>query len=190
MYPLLRDVSHPLIHFLTNPGRSPKRRGKETMGVLRAIGLIVVGLLTFHNMAVDAISKQQKEDPSSKAGLQISLVAPNSRYKRNERIKLHVMLTNVSYKDLYVLGSLEWGESASLLLHVRDASGKDIEPRAFPDSQIFVDTDDASSFLKFRPNHFLGTSLVSDVKFLNIAKPENIRCMSNTFPRYRIGLCR
>lgn len=141
------------------------------MRVFLALCLTVVGVFTFNKSNTTATPQDQNADPSHKEGLQISLLAPKHRYKRNEKIKLHVILTNVSYKDLYVLGFLEWGFNASLLLHVRDASGKEIEPTAFPDSQIFVDPDDESTFLRLRPNHFIGTTFVSDLKFLNINKP-------------------
>jgi hypothetical protein len=141
------------------------------MRVFLALSLSVVGILTFHDKATNAISQRQKTDASYKEGLQISVVAPKRRYKRNEKIKLQVILTNISYKNLYVLGALEWGYNASLLLHVRDASGKVIEPMAFPDTQVFVDPNDESGFVQLRPNHFLGTNLVSDLKFLNMTKP-------------------
>jgi len=132
---------------------------------------LIVVIFTLNNTVIKATRQAQKADPSYKEGLQISLLAPKRRYKRNEKIKLHVMLTNVSYKDLYVLGSLDWGYNASLLLHVRDASNQEIEPTAFPDSQIFVDPNDESAFLRLRPNHFVGTTFVSDLKFLNMNKP-------------------
>ena len=140
------------------------------MRVFLALGLIVIGIITL-NTETRAISCQQKQDSSYNEGLQVSLNGPNHRLKRNDKIKLQVLLTNISYKSFFVLGSLEWGYNASLLLHVRDASGKEIKPTALPDTQIFVDPNDESEFLKLRPNHFVGTSLVSDLKFLNITQP-------------------
>jgi hypothetical protein len=133
--------------------------------------LIIAGASILNHTGAKAISQKGKTDPSYKEGLQISLVTPKLTYKRNEKLKLQVMLTNVSYKNLYVLGSLEWGYNASLLLHVRDASGKEIEPKAFPDTQVFVDPNDQSTFVKLQPNHFLGTNFVSDLDFLNLTKP-------------------
>ena len=141
------------------------------MRLFLAFCLIIVAILTLNNTATRATKQDQQADPSYKEGLQISLLTPKHRYNLNEKLKLHVMLTNVSYKDLYVLGSLEWGDNASLLLHIRDASSKEIEPTAFPDSQIFVDPNDESAFVRLRPNHFLGATFVSDLKFLNITKP-------------------
>ena len=67
------------------------------MKVFLALGLTVVGIFTLNNTATRATQQDQKADPSYKEGLQISLLAPKHRYKRNEKIKLHVMLTNVSY---------------------------------------------------------------------------------------------
>ena len=141
------------------------------MRVFLALCLTVIGILAFNKPATTAIAQQQKQDSSSKAGLQISLQGPNHPLKRNDKIKLQVLLTNVSYRSFYVLGSLEWGHNASLLFHVRDASGKEIEPTAFPDTQITLDPDDESEFLKLRPKHFVGTSLVSDLRFLNMNQP-------------------
>ena len=141
------------------------------MRVFLALGLTVVAILTLNNTTINAIAQHQKADASSKEGLQISLVTPKRQYKRNEKLKLLVMLTNVSNKNLYVLGSLEWGYNASLLLHIRDASGRDIEPTAFPDTQVFVDPDDPNAFLRLQPSHFVGTNFVSDLKFLNVTKP-------------------
>lgn len=141
------------------------------MRVFPVLGLTLIGVLALNSTDAAAIAQQQKQDPSSKAGLQISLHGPNHPLKRNDKIKLQVLLINVSYRSFYVLGALEWGYNASLLFHVRDMSGKAIEPTALPDTQIIVDPNDESEFLKLRPNHFIGTTLVSDLKFLNISQP-------------------
>ena len=89
------------------------------------LGLILVTLLTLGNLRTRADQQKQNNDPSTKEGLQISLISPKVRYRRSEKIKLHVMLNNITSKNIYVLGSLGWGYNASLLLHVRDASGKE-----------------------------------------------------------------
>jgi hypothetical protein len=141
------------------------------MRVFLGLSLTVVGIFALNNAVTRANQQDQKAGSTYKEGLQLSLLAPRHRYKLSEKIKLHVMLTNVSYKSVYVLGSLEWGYNASLLLHIRDSSSKEIEPKAFPDSQIFVDPNDESAFVKLHPNHFVGTTFVSDLKFLNIHKP-------------------
>ena len=135
------------------------------------VGLILVTLVSLGNIRTTANQQKQNNDPSTKEGLNISLISSKVKYRRTEKIKLHVMLNNVTSKNIYVLGSLGWGYNASLLLHVRDASGKEIDPEGFPDDQTFVDPLDESAFVKLPPRQFIGTNVVSDLKFLNMNKP-------------------
>ena len=134
-------------------------------------GLILVTLLSLGNIRTRANQQKQNNDPSTKESLNISLISPKVKYKRGEKIKLHVMLNNITSQNLYVLSSLGWGYNASLLLHVRDASGKEIDPEGFPDDQTFVDPLDESTFVKLPPRQFIGTNLVADLEFLNMNKP-------------------
>jgi len=135
------------------------------------IGLILVALLSSGNIRTTVAQQKQNNDPSTKEGLQISLILPKLKYRRGEKIKLHVMLSNTTPENIYVLGSLGWGHNASLFLHVRDAAGKEIDPQGFPDDQTFVDPLDESSFVKLPPRQFIGTNLMSDLRFLNMNKP-------------------
>jgi hypothetical protein len=134
------------------------------------LGLILVTLLSLGNIRTGANQQKENDDPSTKEGLKISLISPKVKFRRSEKIMLHVMLSNITSKNLYLLGSLGWGYNASLLLHVRDAAGKEIDPEGFPDDQTFVDPLDESTFVKLPPRQFIGTSLVSDLKFLNMNK--------------------
>jgi hypothetical protein len=63
------------------------------------------------------------------------------------------------------------GYSASLVLHVRDASGKKIEPVVVFDAQTFTSPDDKGAFLKQRPNHMVGATFFSPLKFLSLTRP-------------------
>jgi len=78
---------------------------------------------------------------------------------------------NSGEKDVFVLGTLEWGHSASLLFHILDAEGKEIRPRAFPDDQTFVARGDNSAFVKLHESHFLGTNFYAPLDLLGIDKP-------------------
>src|SRR5437762_9658149 len=103
------------------------------MRVILVLGLTFAVMASPNNQATKPTQRDEKPNVRQKAeGLQVSLAAPKRQYKRGERIKLHVMLNNTGNKNLYVLGTLEWGYNASLLLHVRDASGKEVEPRGSP----------------------------------------------------------
>ena len=135
------------------------------------LGLILVTLLSLGNIRTRANQQKQNRDPSTKEGLKISLISPKVRYRRSEKIELHVMLNNITPQNIYVLGSLGWGYNASLLLHVRDASGKEIDPEGFPDDQTIVDLQNESSFVKLPPRQFIGRNLMMDLKFLNMNKP-------------------
>ena len=135
------------------------------------LGLILITLLSPGNTRTRAAQQKQNNDPSTKEGLKISLISPKLKYRRSEKISLHVMLNNITFKNIYVLGSLGWGYNASLLLHVRDASGREIDPEGFPDDQTIVDPLDENTFVRLPPRQFIGTNLVSDLKFLNMNKP-------------------
>jgi hypothetical protein len=135
------------------------------------LGLVLVTLLSLGNIRTGANQQKQNNDPSTKEGLKISLISPKDKYRRSEKIKLHVMLNNITSQNIYVLSSLGWGYNASLLLHVRDASGKEIDPQGFPDDQTFVDPRDESTFVRLPPRQFIGTTLVADLNFLNMKKP-------------------
>jgi hypothetical protein len=91
-----------------------------------------------------------------------------------------VMLNNSGKKDVYVLGKLEGRRLASFLFHIRDASGKEITRRAFPDDQTFVPQGDPSSFVKLLPSHFLGTDFFAPLELLNIIDQANIPSSLNT----------
>ena len=71
------------------------------MKVLR-LGLILVTLLILGNISPRANQQKQNNDPS---GLKISLISPKVKYRRSEKIKLHVMLNNITSMNIYVLGS-------------------------------------------------------------------------------------
>lgn len=104
--------------------------------------------------------------------LEVSLVASKLRYKRNGEIKLEVRLVNSGHDNLFVFGTLEWGPSASFTLHLRDALGKEVQPRVFADDLTPpISPDDKSAFVKLVPQHFLGTYLRAPLDLLYITKP-------------------
>lgn len=103
--------------------------------------------------------------------MRLSIVAPKRKFRRSEQLKLLVMLVNSGKKDVYVFGTMEWGYSASLLFHIRDASGREIKPLGFPDDLTRAVQDDKSAFVKLLPDHFLGTDFFAPLDVLNLNKP-------------------
>lgn len=141
------------------------------MKILLVLGLAFGAAVSFVNQV--ATTKGQNQGavfkPQSNA-LEISLTVNKRKYRKSEMIKLQVMLINSGYKDVYVFRTLQWG-SAGLLLHLRDISGKEIEPRAYPDDLTRESPDDQTAFVKLPPLQFLGINSVSGLKFLNLTKP-------------------
>jgi hypothetical protein len=121
-----------------------------------------------------AIAQQQKADSNveQKAhALELSLLLDKRKYKRIDELRVQVTLVNPSSKPVYVFRTLHWGPSASLTLHVHDASGKEIEPEFWPDAQTYESPDDKSAFVKLGPDHFLGANFPDSIKSLNLTRP-------------------
>lgn len=140
------------------------------MKLLLVVGLVFGALANLASHSVFAkergVTVTQKE-----SGLRLSIVAPKRKFKRTEQLKLLVMLVNSGKKDVYVFGTMEWGYSASLLFHIRDASGREIKPLGFPDDLTRAVHDDKSAFVKLLPDHFLGTNFFAPLDVLNLNKP-------------------
>jgi len=141
------------------------------MKLLLTMGLVFAALANLPSYPALAtergITIAQKEND-----LRLSIImAPKHRFKRNEQLKLLVLLINSGKKDLYVFGTMEWGYSASLLFHIRDASGKEIRPLGSPDDLTRPVQDDKSAFVKLLPDHFLGTNFFAPLDVLNLNKP-------------------
>lgn len=142
------------------------------MKVLLALGLVLGSIVNYE--AYDTKPKVQKQNTSVEqrlSGIELRLVSHKRNYKRSEQLRLDVMLKNLRNDDVYVFGTLEWGYSASLILHVQDGSGKEIEPDFLFDAQTYTLPDDKDAFLKIRANHMLGTTFVAPLKFLGLKKP-------------------
>jgi hypothetical protein len=90
--------------------------------------------------------------------LGLSVESSKGRYTKNDQFKLRVMLTNLGERDIYIFGTFDWGYSSSLVFHIRDASGKEVQPLLSPDSQTYASAADTSAFVKLGPDHFLGTT--------------------------------
>jgi hypothetical protein len=114
---------------------------------------------------------QDTSVPRREHGLELTLISPKRSYKPSDQFKLQVMLRNTDEKALFVFGTLEWGYSASLMFHIRDASGKKVEPILIPDPPPHAPPEDQSDFVKLQPDNFLGTSYFAPLKLMNLTKP-------------------
>lgn len=141
---------------------------------MKAIALaLALGALVSYG-AETAEAQQGKRDATVEQkvpGLELSLVIDKRRYKLGDELKLQVMLVNLSNKPVYVFRTLDWGISASLSLHLRDASGKEIKPEFPTDAQTYESPDDKNAFVKLGPDHFLGANFPASLRFLNFTRP-------------------
>ena len=105
--------------------------------------------------------------------MELRIVSDKKRYKRSDKIRIDVMLTNKDYvREIFVYGKLGWGYRASLTDIIRDARGKRISPKMFSDDlNIPISRGDTSLFVRLLPNHFLGTHFVEEIDQLNLTKP-------------------
>lgn len=105
--------------------------------------------------------------------LELSIATDRQRYRQHGTIRLNAMLTNTTYvKDIFVYSPLGWGHLSSLTYTIRDASGKFIEPTILNDELTPpIDRSDTTSFVKLRPNQFLGVRFIEGLDRLGIKKP-------------------
>jgi hypothetical protein len=151
------------------------------MKVILILGL-VLGFVVSRTSQAAGAKKHEASVPNKQnvSGLEVSLISRKSRYKVTDQIQLDVMLSNSGKEAVYIFGTLDWGYSASLVLHIRDASGKDVQPRGFLDDPTFTSPDDKSAFVKLLPHHFLGTNFFSPLDVLNLDRPGRMLSTLNT----------
>jgi hypothetical protein len=144
------------------------------MKVSLVLGLAFGALVSFAGQAARTQEPQENVVVKPKAtDLEVSLVADKRRYKRRDRIKLEVKLTNThGVKDIFVYGTLEFGFRGSFMLYHRDAKGKEIPTQFFPEAlESPPEPNDTSAFVKLLPDHFLGSYYRPSIRTLNMVRP-------------------
>lgn len=102
--------------------------------------------------------------------LEVTLKTDRAFYKLGDEITVQVLLTNKSKFPLYIYASLDWGESASLSLWLKDAvSGKDV-PQEFIADALPPPPGSKDAFVKLLPDHVYGVVLRSKLAELNVQK--------------------
>ncbi|HKW74072.1 MAG TPA: hypothetical protein VJN64_00980 [Terriglobales bacterium] len=105
-----------------------------------------------------------------KLSLKVSLDTDKARYGIRDEINIRVLLTNTSASPLYIYAPIEWGESASLSLWMKDMlSGRDLQQTIIADS-LPPPPVSKDEFIELLPNHIYGVVLMSKLSQLNIEK--------------------
>ncbi|HEV7920346.1 MAG TPA: hypothetical protein VGR02_06095 [Thermoanaerobaculia bacterium] len=123
----------------------------------RPAGRIRRGLLAISAAAVMMMGMTALGD--ERAPLRVRLATSAGEYRLGQPIGLEVRLENVSNDVVTVFGSLRWGYAGGLVLHVTDAAGKDVQPKALDDDMIPPSVfKRADAFVTLQKRHSLGTT--------------------------------
>ena len=161
--------THAVVKSLGQRKKLRRLEGKM-MKLLLVAGLVLGAMISL----TGGQASEREQSPTIEQrlrGVQLSLISHKRRYNRNDQLRLDLLLRNSREEDIYVFGTLDFGYRASVVLHIRDASGKEIEPRIMFDAPTQASPDDKEAFIKLRSNHFIGTIFFSPLKFLNLTKP-------------------
>ncbi len=113
-----------------------------------------------------ASSRQQHGRPR----LDVELRTDKSSYKLADVITFEVLLTNRSRVPIYLYSDLDWGESASLSIWLKDAaSGKDV-PELFIHDALTPPPTSKDDFVKVLPDHVYGVVIKSTAADLSVQK--------------------
>lgn len=119
-----------------------------------------------------ALPQHANTSQNSAQTLKLSLVANKRTFKRSDAITLQVNLINPDFnQSVFVYGTLDWGYSASLTLHVRDGAGNRVVSRFYDDALTPpLKSGDQTVFVKLRPQHLLGTYYSSTIQELHMER--------------------
>src|SRR5580704_3465696 len=151
--------------------RSPLLRGFEYSVHLLCMLFLVVGLSLGAVWGQSSASSAKVRGMTSEGSpLEVTLKTDRDSYKLGSEITLQVLLTNKSESPMYIYGTLDWGQSASLSLWLKDAvSGKDV-PEEFIADALPPPPGSKDEFVKLLPEPVYGVVLRSRLAQLNVQK--------------------
>ena len=150
---------------------------KTLLVVVIAISSVSSFLSERTDAARSVVFQQANTLGKSAQTLKLSLVTNKRTFKRNDAITLQVNLINPDFNEsVFVYGTLDWGYSASVTLHVRDGAGNRVVSRFYDDALTPpLKSGDQTLFVKLRPQHLLGTYYSSTIHELNMERPGRYR---------------
>ncbi len=132
--------------------------------------LVFVGLTVGTCSGQSSASGAKVGSMTHESPFEVALKTDRNSYKLGDNITVQVLLTNKSKSPLYIYATLDWGESASLSLWLKDAvSGKDV-PEEFIADALPPPPGSKDAFVKLLPDHVYGVVLRSKLAQLNVQK--------------------
>jgi hypothetical protein len=105
-------------------------------------------------------AQSSKKEPT----LTATMASDKADYSLTEDIRLDVRVTNAGRSELTLFAQLLWGHAGGLVLHVYDASNKEVPAKVLDDEMVVPTTlADPHSFITLSRNHYLGTTRVEHV---------------------------
>lgn len=136
---------------------------------LCAIVLVCLSVGTTLGQSTASSAKVGSMEPDG-FPLKVTLKTDRDSYKLKDEVTVQVLLTNKSNSPLYIYAPLEWGESASISIWLKDAlSGKDVPENFIPDA-LTPPPGSKEDFVKLLPDHVLGVVFTSTLKDFNLRK--------------------
>jgi hypothetical protein len=108
--------------------------------------------------------------PHEDSPLEVILRTDQDSYKLGDEISVQVLLINRSQSPLYIYAQLDWGESASLSLWLKDAVSGKYVPEEFIADALPPPPGSKDEFVKLLPNHVYGVVLTLKLVELNVKK--------------------
>jgi hypothetical protein len=100
--------------------------------------------------------------------LRVAIGIDKSSYQLSDSVTFNVLLINQSQASVYLFAELDWGESASLSLWVKNATtGKGVTGSFIADAPS-PPPSSRDAFIKLQPHHLYGLTLTTTLKELGI----------------------
>ena len=135
------------------------------------LGAIVLGILSGiavgqpHNNGAKFGNRVHEVSP-----LELTLKTDKDFYELGDEIIVQTLVVNRSKAPIYIYASLDWGESASLSLWLKDAvSGQDM-PAEFIADALPPPPSSKDAFVKLLPDHVYGVLLKVKLAELNVKR--------------------
>ena len=110
-------------------------------------------------------------DSKQKHGIIVKISTEKMEYRLGDKLKLEVLIKNISPKDMFIYNELDWGESSSFSLWVKDArTGKDVVGQHLADA-LPPPPSSKDQFTKLVPGYSFGFESNWMIKEINIDKP-------------------
>ena len=132
--------------------------------------MVLAGLTVVPTAAQSSRGGAGGERVAQVAPLQVTLSTDRNSYKVGDEVSIQVLLTNRSKSAFYVYDHLDWGESASLSIWLKDQDSGEHVTGDFLADAITPPPSSEDQFVKVLPDHVYGVVVRTTIAELNLRK--------------------